>query len=125
MRRPAGVALTYGPLGRLTGFVGAPMSVAIESCGYDYPGMLMIAHLLVHEYLHSESDVGSHQHDLDFYETFHNILLERGDRIHEAAMGSFLSYATRLEKRTIKLAKQIDKVEAATKQGEELTAQLA
>ena len=28
-------------------------------------------------------------------------------------------------KRTINLAKQIDKVEAATKQGEELTAQLA
>ena len=52
-------------------------------------------------------------------------MLERGDRIHEATMACFLSYAKRMEKRTIKLAKHIDKVEAATKHGEELAAQLA
>lgn len=48
-----------------------------------FAGALWLMNLLVHEYCHSTADAGSHQHDLDFYETYHELTL--GDFIAEAA----------------------------------------
>lgn len=42
-----------------------------------YRGMLRVAGVLVHEYLHISTSQGSHIHDHDFYENWHNIMLSQ------------------------------------------------
>ncbi len=42
------------------------------------PGLSELIATLLHEYLHHESDSGSHLHDIEFYESFHNVMLEGG-----------------------------------------------
>lgn len=37
------------------------------------PGALQIVNLLVHEYCHDTSDIGSHSHDFEFYELYHDL----------------------------------------------------
>ncbi len=38
-----------------------------------YAGFYQIALLLLHEYLHSDADTENHQHDMEFFEKFHDI----------------------------------------------------
>jgi hypothetical protein len=40
------------------------------------PGMIRIAGLLLHEYLHNEPDTGTHEHGIEFYERFHDLALD-------------------------------------------------
>lgn len=41
--------------------------------GYD--GMIQLAGILLHEYLHNGPDTGTHEHGVEFYERFHDIAL--------------------------------------------------
>lgn len=41
-----------------------------------YGAMFNVAGIIVHELLHDKSDQGSHVHDLEFYETWHNLMLD-------------------------------------------------
>lgn len=40
-----------------------------------FKGAVYLTNLLIHEYLHREEDSGSHLHDLEFFEAFHEIVL--------------------------------------------------
>jgi len=42
------------------------------------PGMLRLASLLLHEQIHDRATAGSHEHGVEFYETFHNALVHSG-----------------------------------------------
>ena len=44
--------------------------------GQGYKGCARIAGLLAHEYLHSGPDTETHEHDQEFYERFHEAILE-------------------------------------------------
>jgi len=48
-----------------------------EVASDGYRGMLRVAGVLLHEYLHISTSQGSHIHDLDFYENWHNIMLDQ------------------------------------------------
>lgn len=81
------------------------------------PGFLRLAHLMVHEYLHDSEDSGSHAHDLEFMETFHNVVLDSSDEIFRAATTGFNAFVKEEGKMSKKSAKQLDLVqrsEAAT-----------
>lgn len=80
-----------------------------------HAGMLRMAHLLVHEYLHDDSDLGSHQHDLEFYEAFHNIVLDHGTDITQVALSAYLEFSQSVERRSVKVARQMDKLEQVVK----------
>ncbi len=41
-------------------------------------GLSELIGTLIHEYLHDQNDSGSHIHDIEFYEAFHNVMLHGG-----------------------------------------------
>lgn len=49
------------------------------------PGATWLAGLIVHEYCHSEANAGSHLHDHEFYETYHNLLMHESGFVGLAA----------------------------------------
>lgn len=73
-------------------------------------GWIRVAQLLVHEYLHDSDDSGSHTHDGEFYEAFHDIVLDGSSRIVGAAGAAFRIFAGRQEKLTRQAAKDIDRL---------------
>jgi hypothetical protein len=78
-------------------------------------GFVRMAHLLVHEYLHSDDDSGSHIHDPEFHEAFHEAILECGEELHSAASRAFKIYASQTQKRLGKAkARDLDTLEATT-----------
>jgi hypothetical protein len=67
--------------------------------------------ILVHEYLHDRSSAGSHLHDHDFYESFHDLVIDEGERLALAT-----DWATRLiykglEKKSQTAAQRIDQLD--------------
>lgn len=75
-------------------------------------GAGFLARVLVHEYLHSEADTGSHAHDFDFYHAFHELLLADDGFVERAAEAMLRRYAADLgrlkKKRTKKLMDSLD-----------------
>lgn len=60
----------------------------VSSNGYH--GMMRAVGILVHEYLHNDSDKGSHVHDLDFYEAWHETVL---DEQKGFSVGAIIDYS--------------------------------
>lgn len=81
------------------------------------PGFLRLAHLLVHEYLHDTEDSGSHAHDLQFMEAFHDIVLDQGSDLFNAATYGFRLMLKESGKVSRREAKQLDQI-SATKKGD-------
>lgn len=77
------------------------------------PGFLRIMHILVHESLHDSDDSGSHAHDHEFYEAFHEIVLDHHAELFKGACGAFITYTKLAGRMTKKQAKQIDLAAAA------------
>lgn len=75
------------------------------------PGFLRLAHLMVHEYLHDSEDSGSHAHDLEFMETFHNVVLDSSEDLFRAATSGFNAFVKEEGKLSKKSAKQLDLVQ--------------
>ncbi|MDP9310868.1 MAG: ATP-binding protein [Chloroflexota bacterium] len=66
-----------------------------------YPGMIQLVMLLLHEYVHDVSDQASHEHDHQFYETFHNAAtwgLEGNLGLFDVARTVFDAYQRKLRK---------------------------
>lgn len=64
-----------------------------------------------HRYLHDHSSAGSHLHDHDFYEAFHDLVIDEGERLALAT-----DWATRLiymglEKKSQTSAQRIDQLD--------------
>lgn len=66
-----------------------------------YKGCARMAALLAHEYLHSGPDTETHEHDGEFYERFHNVVIDT-DLIGRAAdsMMGYLANAARKDSRS-------------------------
>lgn len=56
-------------------------------------GFFRLAGLLVHEYVHTSSSQGSHLHDQNFFETFHNMLVH--SKVGALAIKGLAQYAKR------------------------------
>lgn len=73
-----------------------------------YAGFLKIAMVIAHEYCHDDADTGSHVHDMEFYEKFHNIVIDT-ESGPVALTTKFMldSYAQRCRKNNCKVVRKI------------------
>lgn len=62
---------------------------------------------LLHEYLHDNSDAGSHLHDAEFYERFHAYAFAETRPVWTAAMTMFREYLKGLEKASIRIPRSL------------------
>lgn len=106
--------LTVGISNAAEAFTDGESYVAVEASVVDeiakggLPGMLRAANLLVHEYLHNDDDSGSHVHDMEFYEAFHEVVLDGALQLYDASLRGFKGYCRRSERLNRKLARQVD-----------------
>ena len=71
-------------------------------------GFLALSHLLVHEYMHDCETAGSHLHDLDFYEIFHNYVIDASaDAPIDIASTMLSKYATAMRTSKLKTVKAV------------------
>lgn len=87
-----------------------------DACKNGLPGFQRLMALFVHEHLHTESSRASHVHDHDFFEAFHNIVLD--STIADLGMIAYASYLRRGPAPPKKLLAQLDTLFDAT--GEDL-----
>ncbi|MCD9046778.1 ATP-binding protein [Luteimonas sp. MHLX1A] len=76
-------------------------------------GFHRLANVLVHEYVHNKADVGSHAHDPEFFETFHDVMAERGAYVAEAAVEAFKQWSQSQKRLSKARARQLDTVAGA------------
>lgn len=69
--------------------------------------MINTMHLIVHEYLHDVDDQGSHTHDAQFHEDFHELVIE-GAALNTAAIRVFASMYPALERANTKQQRAMD-----------------
>lgn len=75
-----------------------------------YYGAVQLSLLLLHEYCHDNSDVGSHEHNFAFYEKFHDLSSSHRDEIlGHTASSLFSRYQSELGKRLEKLPNEVIK----------------
>lgn len=65
-------------------------------------GAVWLMCLLVHEYTHDEQDTGSHVHDFEFFEAYHEATLESDPIIGKAALAAVIYYIDALNKAGLK-----------------------
>lgn len=70
------------------------------------PGFIKLLNLLVHEYTHRSSSQGSHLHDQDFFESFHNTVMEPS--VARLAVTGLATYAKHAPKANSTLLSHID-----------------
>lgn len=58
-------------------------------------GFMQLSGLLLHEFIHREADTGTHVHDVDFYETFHDYALD-SDVLYQSSKAMLKSMLTQL-----------------------------
>lgn len=109
-------ALVVGESNAAEAFTDGSTFIAIETEALDkaihagLPGMLRLVGVIVHEYLHNDDDSGSHIHDQEFYESFHEVMLDSADSLYARCLEAFRFYCKRVEKINARLAKQADVV---------------
>lgn len=60
------------------------------SCGMGH--LLKVAEILIHEYIHENNSDADHDHDKDFYLTYHNLTIQKVETILFICQRTFLSY---------------------------------
>lgn len=60
-------------------------------------GALKVLYVLAHEYMHKEANTGTHVHDLEFYEQFHDWTIDNQGEITKNAMSLLESYIRELK----------------------------
>lgn len=73
-------------------------------------GFLTIAQVLVHEHLHSQDSKGSHIHDLEFYEEFHDITIHQGHILTAIAASAYKRWCAEQTRMSRKRAADLDMV---------------
>lgn len=89
-------------------YIAITDEVAEAAVKQGLSGWYRLAAVLVHEYLHDSDDTGSHSHDMEFYEVFHDVMLDSTDALMNAAMKAMRYYTKKIDKLTIKQARQLD-----------------
>jgi len=74
------------------------------------PGFTRLVAVLLHEHLHDGDDAGSHAHDPDFYEAYHEISIEGADQLSEAVTTAFRTFCRLQERLTKTMARQMDAI---------------
>ena len=69
-------------------------------------GWIGLVGLLVHEFLHSSSDAGSHLHDAVFYEQFHEVMTLQNASLDNAVLRGFQAYLGAMRRAGVPLDKK-------------------
>jgi hypothetical protein len=64
-------------------------------------GIQKVIYILIHEYLHNESSLGDHAHSEEFYENFHNIILNKYTEINTILINAKPKYIKLLNKNNL------------------------
>lgn len=72
-------------------------------------GFVALANILVHEYCHDESDIGSHQHDLEFYQKYHDATCGESGVLDQAVMKGMHRWWAALKSLGLKAPAQLRK----------------
>jgi len=66
-------------------------------------GFIGMANILVHEFLHDQADLGSHTHDLEFYDRYHTATCGRAGVLKNAVQFGMQKFGLELGRRGIKI----------------------
>lgn len=89
----------------------AVVDTFVKKCLRDgLSGFHQLANVLVHEYLHNTEDSGSHTHDAEFFETFHEVMVRQGARVAGTAAKAYEAWAKAEKRLSRKRAKELDVV---------------
>ena len=73
------------------------------------PGIMKVASVLLHEYLHEDSSTETHEHDMEFYERYERVNRGYGDEFGAFVVKLYRKYLAELNRRDLKvLSTQID-----------------
>jgi hypothetical protein len=70
-------------------------------------GFHEIALIMLHEYVHDVSDFGSHLHDGEFYERFHEYAFKQGNPVSASAEAMLRSLIARFKESSFKMPRQV------------------
>lgn len=83
-------------------------------------GFSGLANLLVHEYLHDSSDVGSHTHDQEFYARYHDATCSGRGVLNQAVYRGLQAWVKALHSFKLKVppivARHLDEIEMAARE---------
>lgn len=85
----------------------------------SYSQFIELIYTLIHEYLHDFESKGSHEHDIDFYQSFHNIIINpvNTEIIACAARAGYSALLSGLSSRGLKISqKSAESLDAALKE---------
>lgn len=66
-------------------------------------GAVYIINLLVHEYCHDTSDLGSHEHNFEFYEKFHDFQFESPETMGRLVKSLITNYSSALRRYNLRI----------------------
>ncbi|MBS0422532.1 MAG: ATP-binding protein [Proteobacteria bacterium] len=85
-------------------------------------GFVGLANLLVHEFLHDTSDVGSHIHDQEFYSRYHDATCSHSGVLNQAVFRGLRKWVLELHSRKLRVPKEVvthlDQVEKLIREAE-------
>lgn len=93
----------------------------INACRRGLEGFTRACQIILHEYLHDTDDVGSHEHDGEFFEAFHDILLDT--RVNRVPLNAFRQFLRNAEKKKLKILKNATVDEDAFGKEDQLAAE--
>lgn len=94
----------------------------LQLMNFGIGGFVGLANLLVHEYLHDDSDVGSHTHDQEFYQRYHDATCSSAGCLNQAVFRALRQWVTELHSLKLKVPKTVikhlDEVEELIREAE-------
>lgn len=80
----------------------------LDNARYGLSGILSIAHLMAHEYLHEGDDTVTHEHDLEFYERYHDAMNGGSAAVMfgDFVMAAYRAYLSELRRAKLKILSQ-------------------
>jgi len=94
----------------------------LQLMNYGIGGFVGLANLLVHEFLHDDSDVGSHTHDQEFYARYHDATCSNNGVLNQAVFRGLRKWVMELHSLKLKVPrtviKHLDEVEKLIRDAE-------
>jgi Histidine kinase-, DNA gyrase B-, and HSP90-like ATPase len=94
----------------------------VQLMNHGIGGFVGLANLLVHEFLHDTSDVGSHIHDQEFYARYHDATCSRSGVLNQAVFRGLRKWVLELHSRKLRVPKTVvehlDQVEQLIREAE-------
>jgi hypothetical protein len=94
----------------------------LQLMNHGIGGFVGLANLLVHEFLHDDSDVGSHTHDQEFYARYHDATCSLSGVLNQAVFRGLRKWVVELHSRKLRVpktvVKHLDQVEKVIRESE-------